>query len=151
MADEDEGVIAYATQEDIVSRHGDDMLLRIADRDDDDTVDEDAVNLALESASSEIDSYVATRYPVPLASPSAMVKQVCVDIAVYRLASSESALTDEMRKRYEDAIKWLQAVAKGDAAIVTPSTGEDDEDPDEDGTNNVGALHSAGFFRSTRG
>lgn len=150
MADEEQ-TTAYATRDDITSRHGEDMLLRIADRDGDDVVDDDAVNLALESASSEIDSYVATRYPVPLSSPSAMVTQVCVDIAVYRLASSESALTEEMRKRYDDAIKWLQAVAKGDAAIVTPSTGDDEDDPDEDGTANVGALHSAGFFRSTRG
>lgn len=141
---------AYATLDDIATIHGQDMLLRVADRDGDEQIDEDAVGLALESASSEIDSYVSTRYDVPLASPGNMVKQVCVDIAVYRLAYNHSALTDEMRTRYEDAIAWLKAISKGDAAIV-PEDGSGEDEEDEDGLDDVGVPHSAGFFYSHRG
>lgn len=142
---------AYALIADINTIHGSDLLLRIADRDGNETVDTDAVNLALESASSEIDSYIGTRYDVPLPTPTQMVKQVCIDIAVYRLALSATALTDEMRKRYEDATAWLKAVSKGEAAILPPDGSGNGDEEDEDGTDEVGVQHSAGFFYSTRG
>lgn len=142
--------MTYAAKDDIEKIHGTDALERVADRDGDGEIDTDAVDLALESASSEIDSYISVRYDVPLASPSPMVKQVCVDIAVYRLAVSTTRLTDEMRQRYEDAVEWLKSIAKGNAA-VDDGSGEDDDGDDNDGADTVGAVHSAGMFYSTRG
>ena len=54
----------------------------------------DAVARALTSASGEIDSYIGVRYSLPLpvskgdAAPE-LLKQFCVDIAIYRLARYE--------------------------------------------------------------
>lgn len=141
--------MSYAVKDDIEQIHGTDMLERVADRDGDGELDTDAVDLALESASSEIDSYISVRYTTPLAAPPPIIKQYCVDIALYRLASSSTRVTEEMRQRYEDAIDWLKAVSKGDAAIDVG--GDDDDGDDNDGADTVGAVHSAGMFYSTRG
>ena len=69
----------------------------MADRDGDGVPDEGAVTAALDSASAEIDGYIAVRYTLPLASPPPNLTQPCVDIALYRLASSRDVLTDEHR------------------------------------------------------
>lgn len=143
--------MAYAEQADIVQLYGERLLEIVGDRDRDGVVDEDAVELALESASSEIDSYLATRYPVPLTDPPPqMVVQACVDIAVYRLAYNTTSLTEEMRVRYTDTIAWLKLVAKGDAQL--PDVGNQGPDDDEDGgLQEITGGKRAGFFYSVRG
>lgn len=139
----------YAEQSDIVATHGQDLLETVAARGDDDAIDATAVSLALESASSEIDSYLSMRYTTPIAAPTRMVKQVCVDIAVYRLAYTAAALTEEMRKRYEDAIAWLRSVAKGEATVIGA------EPPASDGSDGGSAAVTgnkrAGMFYLVRG
>lgn len=105
--------MAYATKDNIDTLYGADLLLAIADNDLDGTADITAIDQALAMASSEIDTYVGARHAVPLAAPSDRIMQVCVDIAIYRLAIRATALTEEMRQRYEDAIAWLGKAATG--------------------------------------
>lgn len=109
----------YATQDDIVDRYGEDELLTVADRDGDDTVDAAVVSQALQDATDEIDTYVGSRYSLPLPTQPTALKRICVDIALYRL-STESGLTEEKRKRYEDAVKFLLGIAKGDIKLGLP-------------------------------
>ena len=110
----------YATQADIVSLYGENALF-VADRDGDGTVDAQAVERALTSASAEIDTYIAVRYALPLREASPFLQTICVDIAVYRLALSADVLSEEHRKRYEDAQAFLKRVSDGKATlIVTP-------------------------------
>jgi len=103
----------YATPKDVLDRH---PLQRIAEVTDQDAekVQKRRVGVAVEDASSEIDSYIGKVYPLPLASPPPVLKRICVDIAVYRMMSLlDKESVEDARRRYEDAIKWLQDIAAG--------------------------------------
>lgn len=123
----------YAVQADIEAIYSQDALY-IADRDGDGVVDADAVARALTTASGEIDSYIGVRYTLPLEAAPELLKQFCVDIAIYRLALSRDVLSEEHRRRYEDTIRHLDKIAKGTASLnlpgpVDPDTGEATQAP----------------------
>lgn len=71
---------------------------------------------ALQAASEEADSYLATRYAVPLAvpPPEHLVQAVC-DIARYRLYAG--AADQEVQNRYAQAVAWLKDVSAGRALL----------------------------------
>ena len=88
-------------------------------------VDMPELQQALDAASAEIDLYLQRRYLLPLDSlvpldpedpmavpvfPGILV-QWCRDIARYRLDRFQPA--DDVRRRYEDAIHGLNAIAQG--------------------------------------
>ena len=110
--------MAYATQQDIVDRYGEDQLAIAFDRDGDGNVDTDSVTAALADASDEIDGYLAGRYRLPLADPPRILTFLAVDIALYK-GSVETVVTDERRRRYDDAIAYLTKVATGKIALLS--------------------------------
>ena len=118
--------MAYATQSDITTLYSENALY-VADRDGDGAVDTDAVARALSLASDEIDSYIGVRYKLPLTAAPGLLLQFCVDIALYRLASSGDVLTDDSRRRYDDTIKHLKDISRGAASLVLPDTGDGSE------------------------
>lgn len=125
----------YASQSDIVDLYGANALV-VADRDGDGVADADAVARALILSSGEMDTYIGRRYSLPLAAltpPSAAhLTQLCVDIAVYRLALSQDVATTEHRVRYDDALSVLTKIADGRAALsLAPAA------PGEEGTPEV--------------
>lgn len=112
--------MAYAAQVDLENQYSVDVVKRLADQDNDGTIgpdDQAAMDDALSSASSIIDAYLGTRYSVPISNPPTVLRDLCVDIAWYRLAHSRLKQTQEMRLRYEDAINLLKLIAAGKAAI----------------------------------
>lgn len=125
---------AYATLADITALYGVDALF-VADRDGNGQADQVAVSRALSSATDEINSYLAVRYPLPLQLaagvpvPGVLV-QSAVDIAVYRLALSRDVQSKEHRLRYEDALEALKALAAGRAQLVLASgSAQGDQSP----------------------
>lgn len=122
----------YASQTDIVDLYGANALV-VADRDGDGVPDAEAVARALNLSSGEMDTYIGRRYSLPLPaltdSSAAHLTQLCVDIAVYRLALSQDVATTEHRIRYEDALSVLTKIADGRAALslAPPATGEEGE------------------------
>ncbi|HET7300109.1 MAG TPA: DUF1320 domain-containing protein [Oleiagrimonas sp.] len=84
------------------------------------------VDVALTAASEEADSYLATRYAVPITAnplPEHLVEVVC-DIARYRLYAGDAY--DEVQTRYEQAVKWLKDVSAGRALLPgVPNDGGD--------------------------
>lgn len=56
---------------------------------------------------------MAVRYTVPLPSVPAPLKVAVCDIARFRLYKDRP--TDEVKYRYEQAVKWLKALARGEA------------------------------------
>lgn len=121
----------YITLQDLIDRYGEVVMLGVADRDSDGEYDTDAVDRAITDASETIDSYLAKRYALPLPSIPAPLKRICGDIVLY-LLSSDGTVTDEKRKRYEDAINFLKALAKGDASLGAAL--------EQDSNNNVGQV-----------
>lgn len=124
----------YASRSDIVEIYGEQALVA-ADRDRDGVADAPAIERALVSASDEIDSHIAVRYPLPLAAVPGILRQLAVDVAVYRLAQTADVLTEEVRQRYEDAVAHLRRIAEGKAALVLPPAepGEGGEEEDAEG------------------
>lgn len=109
--------MAYAVGSDIEGRVGTVQYLIATDRDGDGIADPIPLAKALNDASDEIDSYVGVRYSLPLTPVPDILVRLCADIAYYRLSCDASVSTDEKRKRYEDAISYLKAIASDKATL----------------------------------
>lgn len=112
----------YATQADLVERFGETEIIQLSDRDRTGAIDSAVVTAKLADADAEIDAYLATRYTLPLASVPTVLKRVACDVARYHLF--DDRVTDDVRRRYEDALKFLQAVAKGTVSIGVDPIGQ---------------------------
>jgi phage gp36-like protein len=126
----------YASKQDLEDVYGVDLVTRLSDHNNDGVADEEPIEKALVSASSIIDSHLAARYSVPLDVPTPVIRDLAIDIAWYRLAYSRLKQTDEMRLRYEDAIKLLQRIAEGKASVgldTGDGTGGDGSSDDQSG------------------
>lgn len=106
----------YCTQADLIARFGEAELLAIAGDDSGMAMDTAAVERACDDAAGEIDGYVsAAGYPVPLSPvPRIVVANAC-DIARYRLYDAHAS--DQVQKRYDDAVKFLKSVSRGDVRL----------------------------------
>jgi phage gp36-like protein len=112
--------VPYATPQDLIDGYGADRILMLAQLPDG-TQDAAKVARALSGASSVIDGYLSIRYALPLTGIPDVLRDACVSIAVYRLASEPGSLAEDMRTRYEDAIAYLKDVARGIAGIGAPT------------------------------
>ena len=74
-------------------------------------INETVLNRGLARASALIDSYLAGRYALPLSNNPDVIQTLCLDIARYYLG--HNAQEDDVRQRYEDALKTLDMIAKG--------------------------------------
>lgn len=106
----------YADQQAMIDRYGEDAVYIAADRDGDDSLDSEAIALALQDATDEINVHIGSRYSLPLPEVPALLKKLCVDMAFYHL-SAANGYTDEKRKRYEDAISLLKRIGDGRASL----------------------------------
>lgn len=106
----------YCTQADLIERFGEAELLAIARDESGMAIDTAVVERACEDASGEIDGYVsAAGYPVPLSPvPRIVIANAC-DIARYRLYDEHA--TDQVQKRYDDAVKFLRSVSRGEVKL----------------------------------
>ena len=72
---------------------------------------------ACTAASEKADSYLRTRYPLPLTSFGQDIVLHCAWIAVYLLMTGRGysplqGADDQLQIRYEDAVRWFEGVAK---------------------------------------
>ncbi|WP_438454699.1 gp436 family protein [Vreelandella venusta] len=106
----------YCTQADLIERFGEDELLAIARDETGTAIDAAVVERACDDASGEIDGYVsAAGYPVPLSPVPRIVTAYACDIARYRLYDEHA--TDQVQKRYDDAVKFLKSVSRGEVRL----------------------------------
>jgi phage gp36-like protein len=70
----------------------------------------------LRDASDEIDAYVAVRHTLPLNPVHPVLKPLCIDIALYKMSTGPT-VTEEKRKRYEDARALLKMIAEGKISL----------------------------------
>lgn len=118
----------YVSRQEIIARQGDTFVTSQSDRDLDGSGDLDAIAAAVVDAEAECDSYIATKYTLPLTgvtgpdnAPTAL-KRIVMDIAIYRLAREHDVLTEETTNRYNAAVRWLELVAKGTVTLVDVGT-----------------------------
>ena len=87
----------------------------------------ESINSAIQDASDIADGYVGVKYPIPLPEVPKNLKITICDIARYFLWKNEAS--EEVRKRYEDAIAFLKRVADGKAILtikITDASGQDE-------------------------
>lgn len=112
----------YCTQADLIERFGENELIDIARDESGTAIDAAVVERACDDASGEIDGYVsAAGYPVPLSPVPRIVTAYACDIARYRLYDEHA--TDQVQKRYDDAVKFLKSVSRGEVRLGI-STGQ---------------------------
>lgn len=102
---------------------------------------------ALQDASEEIDSYVFGVYSLPLPSVPNNLNRIACDIARYRLYYQQP--TEEVRKRYDDAISFLKRIQDGKAtlAILDENNDVTTESPvRKPATKPVGTTYTGGVF-----
>jgi phage gp36-like protein len=101
----------YVTQQNLVDRFGEAELIQLTDRENTGAIDAVVLTQAIADAGAEIDGYLAGRYQLPLASTPSILVLYAGDVARYRLY--DDGATEEVRKRYEDVIKFLRLAAEG--------------------------------------
>lgn len=115
--------MAYATVDDLISLFGEDETTVLSNKGGSDILDREALELAIGYASSEVDSYLAGRYAVPLATPvPPVVMMVTADIVRYRLTSGDVSEKDPVAARYKTTVAWLRDVASGVVSLPCAGT-----------------------------
>ena len=107
--------MAYATQADLEAAFGMKELVMLADRDRNGGPDPAVIDRAVEDAEGEINSYLASRYVLPLNPVPAQIRAITCDIARYRMdaANPRQATKD----RYEAALATLRDLSIGKATL----------------------------------
>ncbi|MDP2808642.1 MAG: DUF1320 domain-containing protein [Rhodocyclaceae bacterium] len=109
--------MAYATRADLEDRHGaEEMEQRES------MLPAGAVAGALADADAEIDSYLAARYPLPLATVPALLTRIACAIARYNLLGE--AASERARADVEDARRQLARLANGSVTLGLPAATE---------------------------
>lgn len=79
------------------------------------------LELALNDAKDEMDSYLQVRYSLPIVGISNRLTICQCNIARYRL--HENHATEEVYERYKLELAWLKDIAKGNAGLGGNATG----------------------------
>lgn len=98
---------------DIQERMNKEDYLIMTDKNRDGAADVDLVLEVIEDVEAEVNSYLGVRYTLPLSPVPVVLRRVCVDIALYRLACTSGPVTEEIKERFKAAIQWLEDVAAG--------------------------------------
>ena len=108
--------MTYATSDDFIQRFSEAELLDLADLDGDGVADASVLQSRINDTAAEINSYLGIRYAVPVLPVPDRIRDLACDILRYKLYGD--APTEHVRKRYEDALRYLRDVSAGNAALV---------------------------------
>ena len=120
--------MAYATEQDLIDRAGEQEISQVADRDGTSETYAAAIGKALAQADARIDAALAIRFILPLSTVPDVVNQWAVSIARYFL--HRDGAPDHVRKDYELALADLKLAADGRISVpgasgILPATGGD--------------------------
>ena len=117
----------YCTVDDLRDQSSEEFLIRCTDDAGVGAIDQTVVEKKIADAQTEIDSYCRAQYTVPFQVVPGLIKKLAVDIALYNLVSKRG-LDEEspdviLVKRYRDAVKLLENLAKGIVTIGPAAAG----------------------------
>lgn len=119
--------MAYATVADLIDRYGEAEIQQRTDRVGAGVIDAAVAQRALDDAQAEIDGYLSSRYRLPLPTMPPLLSRIACDIARYRLW--EDLASPEVRTRYEDARRLLEAISRGTVSLGLPDSLPPDQKP----------------------
>lgn len=110
--------MSYATNAELIERFGETVLIQLADRQGSGLMDAAAllvIDSALADATAKIDSHLAKRYSLPLASVPSVLVPIACSLAFYYLCGSN--INEERRKDFRDAERFLESLGAGSAIL----------------------------------
>jgi phage gp36-like protein len=109
--------MGYATKQNMIDSFSQAELIQLTDRETPATgaIVDAVLNRALGGADAEIDGYLVGVYQLPLASVPKNLVDIACDIARYKLYDDRA--TEHVRQRYDDAVKYLVRVGKGELSL----------------------------------
>jgi phage gp36-like protein len=138
--------MSFATIDDLDARYPNELTLIAADEQTG-LRDSTRIELGLKDASNEVRAILAARYSTAdlsaLDEPSADIVSVyTMDIAMYRIALAFTRSSENIKERYDQAIKRLEAIASGKGALTVinsaAGSGSGAGNPSDDVTSTVG-------------
>lgn len=107
----------YCTLEQLTDRFGERLLLQVTDRASPPagTIDADVVARAIADTDAVIDGYLAGRYALPIEVTPPLLVDLALAISIYKL--HPFAPDPKIEKDYNDALKQLLQIAKGDVRL----------------------------------
>lgn len=113
--------MTYAVKQDLIDRFGQTELAQLTDRTNGASIDDTVIGKALADADAKIDSYIAVVHQLPLVPVPATLVRIAGDIARYYLY--DDRVTEQVKDRFEDAIRFLRDVAAGKASLGVDTGG----------------------------
>ncbi|MCG8405122.1 MAG: DUF1320 domain-containing protein [Phycisphaerales bacterium] len=110
--------MTYVTNNDVQAWLGTQAYIKLTDDSGSGTADETKVDEARFGAEGEANSYLATRYKVPVDVSSepeieAVLRSFLLDLVSYRLHSRRPPVPDDIARRRDEAVTWLSRVSSG--------------------------------------
>lgn len=114
----------YATPEQLIASTQEYLVAQLTGTD---TPDETIITRALVDASAKMDGYIGSRYTLPLPQVPAILAGYCIDIALYEMMKLRPlGDIEDARKRYEDAIRFLKELNRGEVSLGLPEANAGD-------------------------
>ena len=74
-----------------------------------------------------MDGYIGSRYTLPLPQVPPVLEGYCIDIALYELMKLRPmGDIEDARKRYEDALRFLRELNRGEVSLGLPEASAGD-------------------------
>jgi len=110
--------MAYVTNSDIEAWLGTEAYIAMTDDSGSGSADTAKVDEARLGAEGEANSYMAARYQVPVEVSSepeveAVLKTFVLDLVSYRLHSRRPPVPEDVVRRRDEAVTWLERIASG--------------------------------------
>ncbi len=118
--------MTYATRDDLVQAYGEIAVTRLSSGRAEDPTGASTVAGALTYAAGVIDARLSARFALPLPQIPVVLRDVAVDLALSRMATSADGMTDEYRRREARALADLRAIAEGHMNLGLPARGPAD-------------------------
>lgn len=115
--------VTYHTLNQAVAIYGDDYVRVAFDANGDGDIDLPYFAMHARLAAQQIEGYLLGQYTLPLETPPQILSMYSLDLAIYNACPDASRRTDEITKRAERAIRYLEMVGKGTLKFeVSPNT-----------------------------
>lgn len=115
--------MAYTTIAEMEAAFGAQEVLDLVDRDRDGVADAGVLDAAIADAGDTIDSYLRSRFQVPLADAPGLIRKCARFIVRYNL--SEDHATDRVKDDHKQALAWLDRIRKGEMDVGLTEAGAD--------------------------
>jgi len=118
---------SYITSADLATRLESAVLIALTDDANEGEVNAAVEEQAIAEAEGEFNSYASARYGIPVSPVEAMVKKICLDLAVKNLYARRGRIPEDVRADHKEAVDWLSKLATGKVVLAAAENASPDE------------------------